>query len=60
MIGIIMGSRSDLEIMQGASDILKELNIPFELTVGMNFPHYHNYYKPINKSDNWQISMMYC
>lgn len=33
MIGIIMGSRSDLEIMQGASDILKELNIPFELTV---------------------------
>ena len=33
MVGIIMGSRSDLEIMQGASDILKELNIPFELTV---------------------------
>ncbi|MBP7514061.1 MAG: 5-(carboxyamino)imidazole ribonucleotide mutase [Flavobacteriales bacterium] len=33
MIGIIMGSRSDLEVMQGASDILKELNIPFELTV---------------------------
>ena len=28
-----MGSRSDLEVMQGASDILKELNIPFELTV---------------------------
>lgn len=33
MIGIIMGSRSDLEVMQGASEILKELNIPFELTV---------------------------
>ena len=33
MIGIIMGSRSDLEVMQVASDILKELNIPFELTV---------------------------
>lgn len=33
MIGIIMGSRSDLEVMQGASDILKELNITFELTV---------------------------
>ena len=33
MVGIIMGSRSDLEVMQGASDILKELNIPFELTV---------------------------
>ena len=28
-----MGSRSDLEVMQGASDILKELNITFELTV---------------------------
>ena len=33
MIGIIMGSRSDLEVMQGASDILKELSIPYELTV---------------------------
>ncbi|MBL0044979.1 MAG: 5-(carboxyamino)imidazole ribonucleotide mutase [Flavobacteriales bacterium] len=33
MIGIIMGSRSDLEVMQGAADVLKELNIPYELTV---------------------------
>lgn len=33
MVTIIMGSRSDLEVMQGASDILKELNIGFELTV---------------------------
>ena len=33
MIGIIMGSRSDLDIMQGAADVLKELNIPYELTV---------------------------
>ena len=28
-----MGSRSDLEVMQGAADVLKELNIPYELTV---------------------------
>lgn len=28
-----MGSQSDLEVMQGAADILKELNIPCELTV---------------------------
>lgn len=28
-----MGSRSDLDIMQGAADVLKELNIPYELTV---------------------------
>jgi 5-(carboxyamino)imidazole ribonucleotide mutase len=33
MVGIIMGSRSDLEIMQDAADILKQLGIPFELTV---------------------------
>ncbi len=33
MIGIIMGSRSDLEVMQAAADVLKELGIPFELTV---------------------------
>lgn len=33
MIAIIMGSRSDLDIMQGAADVLKELEIPFELTV---------------------------
>lgn len=28
-----MGSQSDLHIMKQASDILKELNVPFELTV---------------------------
>lgn len=28
-----MGSRSDLEVMQAAADVLKELGIPFELTV---------------------------
>lgn len=28
-----MGSRSDLEIMNEAADILKELGVPFELTV---------------------------
>lgn len=33
MVGIIMGSRSDLEVMREAVDILKELGVPFELTV---------------------------
>jgi 5-(carboxyamino)imidazole ribonucleotide mutase len=33
IVGIIMGSDSDLNIMQAAADILKEFNIPFELTV---------------------------
>jgi len=33
LVGIIMGSDSDLNTMQAAADILKELNIPFELTV---------------------------
>ena len=33
MVGIIMGSRSDLEVMQGAADVLKELGVPIELTV---------------------------
>ena len=32
-VGIIMGSDSDLPIMQAAADILKTFNIPFELTV---------------------------
>ncbi len=32
-VGIIMGSQSDLKIMQDAADVLKELNIPFEMTV---------------------------
>ena len=32
-VGIIMGSDSDLAIMQAAADILKEFGIPFELTV---------------------------
>ncbi|RZK46277.1 MAG: 5-(carboxyamino)imidazole ribonucleotide mutase, partial [Pedobacter sp.] len=30
MVGIIMGSDSDLPVMQPAADILKEFDIPFE------------------------------
>lgn len=33
MIGIIMGSQSDLPIMQQAADFLQSLEIPYELTV---------------------------
>jgi 5-(carboxyamino)imidazole ribonucleotide mutase len=33
IVGIIMGSDSDLNIMQDAAAILKTFNIPFELTV---------------------------
>ena len=33
LVGIIMGSDSDLNIMQAAADILKEFDVPFELTV---------------------------
>jgi len=32
-IGIIMGSKSDLNIMQDAADVLKELGVPYEITV---------------------------
>jgi len=33
IVGIIMGSDSDLPVMQAASDILKEFEIPHEVTV---------------------------
>ncbi len=33
LVGIIMGSDSDLNIMQAAADALKKINIPFELTI---------------------------
>ena len=33
MVGIIMGSQSDLPIMDEAAKVLKELNVPFELTI---------------------------
>jgi len=33
LVGIIMGSDSDLNIMQAAADALKAINIPFELTI---------------------------
>lgn len=33
LIGIIMGSDSDLHVMQAASDILKQFGIPHEVTV---------------------------
>ncbi|MDP3468125.1 MAG: 5-(carboxyamino)imidazole ribonucleotide mutase [Daejeonella sp.] len=32
-VGIIMGSKSDLGIMQEAADVLKELGVHFEITV---------------------------
>jgi 5-(carboxyamino)imidazole ribonucleotide mutase len=33
MIGIIMGSRSDLEVMQEAIDTMKEFGLDHEVTV---------------------------
>ncbi len=33
LVGIIMGSKSDLNIMQDAADVLKELGVKFEITV---------------------------
>ena len=32
-VAIIMGSDSDLPVMQAAADILEQFNIPFELTI---------------------------
>jgi len=32
-VGIIMGSKSDLNVMQDAADVLKELGVDFEITV---------------------------
>lgn len=33
IVGIIMGSQSDLPVMQAAAEVLKELQVPFELTI---------------------------
>ena len=33
LVGIIMGSKSDLPVMKDAAEFLEELDIPFELTV---------------------------
>lgn len=33
VVGIIMGSDSDLNVMSAAADILEELGVPFEITV---------------------------
>src|SRR5215831_11235576 len=33
LVGIIMGSDSDLPVMQAAADILKQFDIPYELTI---------------------------
>lgn len=32
-VGVVMGSRSDFETMQGALDLLAQLNIPYEVRV---------------------------
>ncbi|TPE43759.1 5-(carboxyamino)imidazole ribonucleotide mutase [Pontibacter mangrovi] len=33
MVGIIMGSQSDLKVMDAAAEILETLGVPFELTI---------------------------
>lgn len=33
LVGIIMGSKSDLPVMQDAIDVLKVLKVPFEVTI---------------------------
>lgn len=33
LIGIVMGSNSDAERLKGAFDVLKELEVPFEVTI---------------------------
>jgi 5-(carboxyamino)imidazole ribonucleotide mutase len=33
MVGIIMGSKSDLAIMQEAADVLLELDVPYEINI---------------------------
>ena len=33
MVSIIMGSDSDLPVMQKAADILKELSVPYTITI---------------------------
>lgn len=33
LVGIIMGSDSDLPVMQDAADVLQQFNIPFEVTI---------------------------
>lgn len=33
VVGIIMGSKSDLETMQAAADVLREFGVPFEMEV---------------------------
>lgn len=33
LVGIIMGSESDLKIMSQASEVLSELEVPFEITI---------------------------
>lgn len=32
-VGIIMGSKSDLPVMQAAADVLKQLNVEFEINI---------------------------
>jgi 5-(carboxyamino)imidazole ribonucleotide mutase len=33
VVGIVMGSESDLQVMQEAADVLRELGVPFEVRV---------------------------
>jgi len=33
LVGIVMGSNSDVERLKGAFDVLKELEVPFEVTI---------------------------
>ncbi len=52
VVGIIMGSQSDLRIMKDAAEILGELSVPFELTIvsAHRTPHRMSEYAEFAKS----------
>ncbi|AII50946.1 hypothetical protein N008_02980 [Hymenobacter sp. APR13] len=33
LVGIIMGSQSDLKIMSAAAELLRQFNVPYEITL---------------------------
>ncbi|HPK10374.1 MAG TPA: 5-(carboxyamino)imidazole ribonucleotide mutase [Saprospiraceae bacterium] len=50
MIGIIMGSDSDLSVMSQAAEILKELDIPYEMTIVSAHRTPHRLYEYANNA----------
>jgi len=57
LVSIIMGSDSDLQVMQEAGKVLKEFNVPFEITIVSAIARLNGYMNFLNERINEEFRL---